>query len=158
MTALDPTTTMAQAYAGHAVELTRFATGLVGPSDAADVVSDALARLMASPVWAEARNHRAVLYRAVLWEARMHHRSRGRRLAREHRAAGRAEEAYEMADISPEVAATVAALSPQQRAVIFLTYWEDLDVRAVAELLDVSEGTVRRQLARARKRLREVLR
>ncbi|MEZ5410241.1 MAG: sigma-70 family RNA polymerase sigma factor [Acidimicrobiales bacterium] len=63
-----------------------------------------------------------------------------------------------MADISPEVAATVAALSPQQRAVIFLTYWEDLDVRAVADLLDVSEGTVRRHLARARSKLREVLR
>ncbi len=156
MTAIDGATTMAEAYSRHAVALTRFATGLVGPSDAADVVSDALARLLASPLWAEARDQRAVLYRAVLWEARMHHRSTGRRRAREHRAS--TVEAYEMADISPEVAATVAALSPQQRAVIFLTYWEDLDVRAVAALLDVGEGTVRRQLARARSKLREVLR
>ncbi|MEZ5410242.1 MAG: hypothetical protein R2761_19585 [Acidimicrobiales bacterium] len=86
MTATDAAITMADAYARHGVALTRFATGLVGPSDAADVVSDALARLLTSPVWAEARDHRAVLYRAVLWEARMHHRSTGRRRAREHRA------------------------------------------------------------------------
>ncbi|MGF1667471.1 MAG: hypothetical protein ACFCVC_14510 [Acidimicrobiia bacterium] len=53
-------------YAEHAVELTRFATGLVGPSDAAHVVADALARLVRSKVWAAADNHRAIMYRAVL--------------------------------------------------------------------------------------------
>ncbi len=51
----------------------------------------------------------------------------------------------------------MAALSPQQRAVVFLTYWEDLEARSVADLLGVSEGTVRKQLGRARIRLREVL-
>ena len=45
----------------------------------------------------------------------------------------------------------------QQRAVIFFAYWQDLDVTAIARLLGVSDGTVRRQLARARGRLREVL-
>jgi len=40
---------------------------------------------------------------------------------------------------------------------VFLTYWDDLDVHAVAGLLAVSEGTVRKQLGRARKKLREVL-
>ena len=56
-----------------------------------------------------------------------------------------------------EVLASLAALSPQQRAVVHLTYWEDLTPHAVAARLGVSDGTVRRQLARARKRLREVL-
>ncbi len=62
-----------------------------------------------------------------------------------------------MAEYEPEVAAAVARLSSQQRAVVFLTYWDDLDARAVADLIGVSEGTVRRQLGRARDRLREVL-
>jgi RNA polymerase sigma factor (sigma-70 family) len=66
-------------------------------------------------------------------------------------------EAYEMPNIAPEVSAAVSGLSPQQRAVVFLTYWDDLDVSSVASLLEVSEGTVRKQLSRARDRLRKVL-
>jgi len=143
-------------FSRHATELTRFATGLVGPSQAADVVADAMARLMTSRVWGEAVNPRALMFRAVLFEARMFHRSQRRRLSREARASQR--EAFEMQEIEPEVAAAVARLSPQQRAVVFLTYWDDLDARMVAELIGVTEGTVRKQLGRARDRLREVLR
>jgi RNA polymerase sigma factor (sigma-70 family) len=76
-------------------------------------------------------------------------------MTREARAA--TQEAYVMSDIAPEVAMAVSNLSPQQRAVVFLTYWNDLDNRTVAQLLGVSEGTVRKQLGRARERLRRVL-
>jgi RNA polymerase sigma-70 factor, ECF subfamily len=48
-------------------------------------------------------------------------------------------------------------LSVQQRAVTYLTYWHDLSPREIARLLSISEGTVKRQLARARSTLREVL-
>ena len=48
-------------------------------------------------------------------------------------------------------------LSVQQRAVTYLTYWHDLSVPQVAEALGVRDGTVRRQLARARARLRGAL-
>jgi RNA polymerase sigma-70 factor (ECF subfamily) len=51
----------------------------------------------------------------------------------------------------------VVALSVRQRAVIVLTYWADLDPRTVAERLGISEGSVRRHLARARAHLREAL-
>lgn len=153
MSVIDETSV--DAYVRHAGELTRFATGLVGRSDAQDVVADAMVRLMTSRVWAEASDRRALMYRAVLFEARMFHRARRRRLFREARAAVR--EAYDMPDVDPRVAAAVAGLSPQQRAVVFLTYWDDLDVRMVASLLGVSEGTVRKQLGRTRERLREVL-
>jgi RNA polymerase sigma-70 factor (ECF subfamily) len=64
-------------------------------------------------------------------------------------------------DMSPEdidVLRAVGQLSLQQRAVVFLTYWEDLTPGAVAERLGVSEGSVKRHLARARKRLGELLR
>jgi RNA polymerase sigma factor (sigma-70 family) len=51
----------------------------------------------------------------------------------------------------------VARLSVQQRAAVFLTYWEDLRPDAVAERMGVSPGTVKRHLDRARKRLGELL-
>ena len=51
----------------------------------------------------------------------------------------------------------LAGLSPQQRAVVYLTYWDDLTPAQVAALLGVSEGSVRKQLARAREQLRRVL-
>lgn len=51
----------------------------------------------------------------------------------------------------------LAALSEQQRAVVYLTYWDDQTPAQIAELLDVAEGTVRKQLARARDHLRRIL-
>jgi DNA-directed RNA polymerase specialized sigma24 family protein len=41
--------------------------------------------------------------------------------------------------------------------VIYLTYWEDQSPAQIAGLLEVSEGTVRKQLARARDHLRRIL-
>ena len=58
---------------------------------------------------------------------------------------------------APTCAVAVDRLSVQQRAVILLTYWMDLDPKSTAERLGISEGAVRRHLARARARLREVL-
>ncbi len=48
----------------------------------------------------------------------------------------------------------LAELSEQQRIVVFLAYWMDL---TAAEMLEVSEGAVRKQLARGRDRLRGLL-
>ena len=58
---------------------------------------------------------------------------------------------------SDRIIVALRSLSVQQRAVVHLTYWEDLTPAAVAERLGVSDGTVRRQLARGRDRLRKVL-
>ena len=57
----------------------------------------------------------------------------------------------------PVVLAAVLGLSVQQRACVYLTYWEDLSAGQVGERLDLGEGTVKKYLARARARLREVL-
>jgi RNA polymerase sigma factor (sigma-70 family) len=48
-------------------------------------------------------------------------------------------------------------LSERQRAVVYLTYWDDLDPPRIAELLGISDGAVRRHLARARHHLRKTL-
>ncbi|WP_331273030.1 SigE family RNA polymerase sigma factor [Motilibacter deserti] len=48
-------------------------------------------------------------------------------------------------------------LGASQRAVVVLRYWEDLPVAEVAELLNVSTGTVKSQAARGLANLREAL-
>jgi len=145
-----------QIYEKYSEELIRFATFLVGPSDAPDVLSEAMLKVLASNAWANATHHRAYLHRAVLNEARMAHRRHARRRSYEERAAER-EEMQESATARPEVVAAVEHLSARQRAVIFLTYWDDLDPGSVARTLGISEGAVRRHLARARKSLRRTL-
>jgi RNA polymerase sigma-70 factor (ECF subfamily) len=63
----------------------------------------------------------------------------------------------EAPDSSADARRALATLSPQQRAVVYLTYWEDQSPSQIAELLSISEGTVRKQLARARDHLRRIL-
>jgi DNA-directed RNA polymerase specialized sigma24 family protein len=41
---------------------------------------------------------------------------------------------------------------------VYFAYWDDLPERAIADLLQVSPGTVRRHLVRARLNLRKALR
>lgn len=48
-------------------------------------------------------------------------------------------------------------LKPQQRTIFMLRYWYMLPVKEVAERLGLSEGKVKMQLMRLRRRLREVL-
>jgi RNA polymerase sigma-70 factor (ECF subfamily) len=148
----------AELYQSLAPELIRFATALVGRVDAPDVLSGAVVKALASPGWPAVANRRAYLYRAVFNEAQTWLRRASRRPileARAVRAAG--VDRWELPTLRPEVRMAVARLSVRQRAVIVLTYWADLDPRSVAEWLEISEGSVRRHLARARARLREVL-
>jgi RNA polymerase sigma-70 factor (ECF subfamily) len=144
-----------QTYRDLAPELIRFATALVGPSDAADVMASAFAKALTGRSWPAVLNRRAYLYRAVHNEARSHGKRSARRRDRE--AGMPTERTWELPGIRPDVRAAVVQLSIRQRAVIVLTYWADLDPAAIAEWLGISEGSVRRHLARARAHLREVL-
>jgi RNA polymerase sigma factor (sigma-70 family) len=144
-----------QAYRSYAGELTRYATGLVGPFDAADVVTDACLKAFASKNWPEVSNKRAYLYRAVLTVATDHHRSTLSRRLREMKTA--MPESIPAQEIDVDVLTTVERLSMQQRSVVLLTYWADLPVDAVAEQMGISTGSVKRHLARARKHLQEWL-
>jgi RNA polymerase sigma factor (sigma-70 family) len=144
-----------EVYRKYADDLTRFATGLVGPSDAADVVSDAVLHCLDSRSWVTVTQKRAYLYRSVYNEAAKFHRATRRRRSRERQAA--LLESVDAPEVRPEVLSPVARLSIRQRAVIVLTYWDDLDPAAIAALLDISDGSVRRHLARGRSRLKETL-
>lgn len=138
----------------NADALTRFAATMVGSDDADDVVSDAIVGVLRSSP-AHVDDMTAYLYRAVANAAKKHWRSLSRRERREHATAQT--DLVDVAFADPAIAASLMALSPQQRAVVHLTYWEDLTPPMVAIRLGVSDGTVRRQLARARSRLSEVL-
>jgi len=142
-------------YRQYADELIRYATALVGPTDASDVVTEGVLDAFRSAEWDVVLNRRAYLYRCVLRRALTLRRSSERRWARERRVAQ--PDVERVSESSVDAHRALSHLSPQQRAVVFLTYWQDLAPEQIAEMLDVSEGTVRKQLARARERLRSVL-
>ena len=146
-----------EAYRKWADELVRYATALVGPVDAPDLVAEAFSRVLVrgDGAWAMVVEPRGYLYRSVTNAARMSARSGARRRARELRWPGDSLDGELI--VEPEVRRSLDRLSVQQRAVTYLTYWHDLSPSSVASLLSISEGTVKRQLARARSTLREVL-
>jgi GGDEF domain-containing protein len=57
----------------------------------------------------------------------------------------------------PDARAAMKTLSVEQRAVLGLTYWQDLTPAEVAEELGIRVGTVKRHLARGRAQLRKIL-
>ncbi len=142
-------------YQLHQTSLVRFASSLVGPDDAADVVSDAMLSLLKSGRLGEAENSEALMHRAVFAKAKSMQRSVFARRARERRFADRWIE--EQPGVRPDVVRAVTRLSAQQAACVYLTYWEDLSPSTVGDRLGIGEGSVKRHLARARAKLREVL-
>jgi RNA polymerase sigma factor (sigma-70 family) len=145
-----------EAFEKWAEDLTRYATVLVGADDAVDAVNQAFADVLASGRWPSVASPRGYLFAATLNASRAMRRSRGRRQAREWRTHQDRVVHLELLS-DPEVVAAVNALSIGERSVIYLAYWEDMTPRATASFLEVSDGTVRRQLARARAKLRKAL-
>ena len=64
---------------------------------------------------------------------------------------------YEMAVPDLDLNRAFDALSPDERLAITLYYYEGYDTREIAQLTEVSEGTVRSRLSRARASLRALL-
>ena len=151
------------AYSKWADELVGYASSLIGPDRAGDLVADVFTQLLHQPeaAWSHVREPRAYLFRCVHNAARMAGRADSRRAAREHAATrlDRASPADAAAGLlaDPLIADAVARLSVRQRAVVYHTYWDDLTPAETAALLGVSVGSVKRHLARARAHLRKVL-
>jgi DNA-directed RNA polymerase specialized sigma24 family protein len=68
-----------ETYQRYAIELIRYATALVGPDDAPDVVTEAVLAAFRAPAWRGVANRRAYLYRAVLARSMSHQRAASRR-------------------------------------------------------------------------------
>ncbi len=64
----------------------------------------------------------------------------------------------EQSTVRLDVNTALAALAPNERAMLLLRYQEGLDYRAIAEVLGCAAGTVASRLNRARQALRGILR
>ncbi|HLF43343.1 MAG TPA: RNA polymerase sigma factor [Acidimicrobiia bacterium] len=134
----------------HSEELVRYASILVGPSDAEDLLSAVVVRVLAAKGSLSAlEDARPYLFRAVLNESKNHRR--------QFRTPPQIGEAVLPDEPRPEVLKAAMALPPQQRAAVYLTYWKDLPIRETASLIGCRPGTVRRYLVLARRHLKEVL-
>lgn len=55
------------------------------------------------------------------------------------------------------VNAAIDSLPPDQREIVFLTFYENLPYKAIADLLTIPEGTVKSRMYHAKKKLAEAL-
>lgn len=150
----DETEQAERLWRAHVGELTRYATLLVGSADAPDIVSIAFLKVMRSDT--APQNMRGYLLRSVTNVAHDQRRSRQRRWARDLHAVRASSTGAQDSDI--DIRRAVARLSVRQRAVVYLTYWEDLTAPQAADVLGITADSVRRHLSRARDQLRKAIR
>lgn len=67
------------------------------------------------------------------------------------------QEQAERSDTRDAVRRALDRLSPEHRQVLLLRFMQELDYGEIAQVLDVSEGTVKSRINRAKSKLREVL-
>lgn len=146
-----------EAFEKFGPELLRHASMLVGSSNAEDVVSEAIIGAIRAPVWDSVSDQKGYLHRSVMNAAKMMMRARSRSTRREWKAASLTPDQSQGLLSQPEVVAAVKALSLQQRSVVYFTYWADHSPRQISATLGISEGSVKKHLARARANLRKVL-
>lgn len=136
--------------------LRRFCAVVVGPSDADDLAAETFLRCQHRLLAGDVGNPQSYLFSSAVRLAHNQQRTRDRDLRRATRVASSVIDRE-----SPEVGYVrdaVRALSPRQRAVLYLAYWEDQTESQIAETLGLHLGTVRRHLHRAHQHLRKALR
>ena len=119
-------------------------------------MSTTLNSLLQAGRWADADDMRTYAMGAVARQAASLHRSSGRRRQREQRTA-LPSVVSEQAEADPMLWQAVLSLPIRQRAVLYLAYWEDMGPTAIGRTLGISDGAVRRHLARARAAMRTSL-
>jgi RNA polymerase sigma factor (sigma-70 family) len=128
----------------------------VGPDLARDLASETFTRAFAARKRYDARQGevRAWLFGIANNLLRRHYRDEERRL----RALARLEPREEgVPSEEPRLADALRALSPDERDVLLLFAWADLEYAEIAAALEVPLGTVRSRLHRARAHVRAAL-
>lgn len=132
-------------------DLIRYATVLVGPTRAEDVVSTVVLRILARKRLQDLDEPRAYLFRAVLNECKT-------RLSRRRTHLSISEVGMVPADDpEPELLRAVLELPAQQRAATYLVYWAGMTIVETADLMGIRPGTVKRYLYLARRSLKGAL-
>jgi RNA polymerase sigma-70 factor (ECF subfamily) len=143
-------------YNDLAPRLMRYATVLVGPSDAEDVVSTVVARAVSRPGGLSAlEDAAAYLMKSVLNESKGFRRARARRrtspVALVPDGAGRGP------DSTVEVRQLIDELPARQRAAAYLVFFEENTAVEAARLLGTQPATVRRYVHIARQKIERAL-
>lgn len=142
----------AEVYEEVRFELIRLATGLVGSSDAEDVVSTVIARALERKGGLTGlAEPRPYLIKSVINEARSRFRKRKTTSSIPEMRDG------PVIDDRGEIVDVITSLPPQQRAAVFLVYWEGHTAVSASELMGCRPATVRRYLHLARKKLEVML-
>lgn len=144
-------------YRASLRDLLHFATVLVGPHDAPDVVNEAVTATLQRGSMSTVIDARAYWFRAVANTAAGWHRSRFRRHRREMRATNQCTATADGPATPDDARRLLGALSSQQRTALYLAYWHDWPVDRIADAMGATEGTVKQHLARGRARLKELL-
>jgi RNA polymerase sigma-70 factor (sigma-E family) len=137
--------------------LLRMATLLTAdPDQAEDVYQETLHRL--AQRWSRVGNPRAfcrrVMNNIVIDQARARKRRPRELFAVYDRGDPRSADPVTAAELRPSLLAALSTLTVQQRTIVVLRYFDDLSENEVAELLDVSPGTVKSTASRAVAQLR----
>ncbi len=141
----------ADIYGKHRDDLIRYATTLVGPDDAPDVLSTVVLRVLSKGSLSDLSEPRPYLFRAVLNEARSTLRRRRPQWTSSE------EDSVSESRPDPEVLQAVLDLPARQRAATYLVYWEGFTMEETAHLMGTRSGTVKRYLHLARNRMRGAL-
>jgi len=136
----------------------RVARGVVGDPDAArDAVQDAFAQVVRNR--ASFRGEGSLdgwVWKTVLNCARMQRRAAATK-ARVMPAESEMASNGHSPDADLRVRAAIAALPERQRLIVFLRYFADLDYAGIADVLDISPGTVAATLSNAHSAVRRLL-
>lgn len=152
------------AFREHFTPVYRFIARRVGPDLADDLAADtfATAYRRRGTYRAERASLRSWLYGIAVNLLRNHWRAEQRLFARDAQLAATAttvspapDSAH--ADLEPRLAAALARLTREQREVLLLHAWADLDYEEIAAALRIPRGTVSSRLARARASVRAEL-
>ena len=140
----------------HYPALLRFAYFVSGERAAAeDLVQDAFVKLCRAGARTDAAGIGMYARRTVANLAKSGHRRR----KLESRAPAPGSDAFDGPDLGArdEVWRAVLGLSPKQRAVVALKFYEDMSERDIASALGMSAGSVKKHSDRAMTKLRETL-
>jgi RNA polymerase sigma-70 factor (ECF subfamily) len=145
-----------QIFERHFDAVYRYLARRVGADIGADLASETFVRAFEGRRRYDARRGevRGWLFGIASNLLRRHYRDEERRL---RAFAQLPSPASERPELDGRVAASLAALPPDERDVLLLFAWADLRYEEIAAALDAPVGTVRSRLHRARKRLREQL-
>ena len=136
----------------HGAELLRHAEQLVGPSDAEDVLHDALLRaLRAYPRLSHADHLRAWLHRVLVTTAYDARRARRREVL----TAAPPERPSDPGHYDDAFESLVAALPAAGREAVTLRFVEDLDYEAIARRLGCSPPAARQRVSSGVRALRQ---